>query len=65
MVEAQERPLLDPCPYPFCKGEGKLQPNAGIYYVYCKNCGRHTDPFETEAKAVKVWNSCFLSIPHS
>ncbi len=52
----EKPPELYSCPYLPCKGEGKLQQNAGIYYVHCKNCGRHTDSFETSADAIKVWN---------
>lgn len=53
----KEQPLaLNPCPFPPCKGKGKLQQNAGIYYIYCMICGRHTDSFETGTDAIKAWN---------
>ena len=53
----QQSKALNSCPYPPCKGEGKLQQNAGIYYVYCINCGRHTDSFEKDADAITAWNN--------
>lgn len=57
LLKAEQPLTLNSCPYPPCKGEGKLQQNAGIYYVYCNNCGRHTNSFETDTDAIKAWNN--------
>lgn len=48
---------LKPCPFNSpCIGEGKIMHNADIWYVFCKNCGRHTNSYQTRAEAIKAWN---------
>ena len=56
---------LKPCP--FCGGEGIVQAidfypdysDPPIWWVACDICGAHTDEYEgdTEAEAVKAWNT--------
>jgi hypothetical protein len=49
------------CPFPLCKGKGKLIEKNEEFYVECShNSPKHNvsiGPFKTRAKAIRTWNS--------
>lgn len=58
ILGAEVMEKLKPCPFAPCKGEGQVVSEfvAKEFYVYCLNCGRHTDIYDTEEKAIKAWS---------
>lgn len=49
---------LKKCRFSPCKGKGQLVSEfvPGEFYVYCLNCGRHTEVKKTKAEAIAAWN---------
>ncbi len=46
------------CPFNSpCTGKAVIQQNGTCHYIYCANCGRHTDCEETTKEAILAWNS--------